>query len=246
MAYRDFNHLQGDRKAQQERRDMRGARLVGGSIAMRRLNGRPTELSGRWVYDPVFSDEHIAELRRWCDPSDPRPLVVEVGFQQGRFARAFCAARPDVRYMGFEVRRKFCQDADEWLVRGGVENARLALIDAREGLPLLLAPESLAALFAFFPDPWWKSKHMKKRLTTASFAADAAALLRDGGQLLIKSDVAGYADWAEGQLRAVPELRVRRLRDPAAGLPPTQRERRCDIHGRPTWAIEGVRRNRAV
>lgn len=246
MAYRDFNQLQGERQRQQEGRNIRGARLVGGAIAMRRLNGRPAGLEGRWVFDPVFREEHLLELQRWCDPADPRPLVVEVGFQAGRFARAFCAARPDVRYLGFEVRRKFCKDADDWLVRGGIENARLALVDAREGLPLLVGPGSLAALFAFFPDPWWKTKHMKKRLATTDFAADAAAWLQDGGQLLVKSDVAGYADWAEGQLRAVPELRVKRLRDSGAGLPPTLRERRCALHGRPTWAIEGIRRDRGA
>ena len=64
-----------------------------------------------------------------------------------------------------------------------------------------------------------------------------------GGVLLVKTDVEGYADWAEAEMRAVSGLRVTRLEDPKAGLPPTQRERRCGIHGRPTWAVEAVRLN---
>ncbi len=244
MAYRDFNQLEGDQRAHAERRGMRQARLVGGSIDMRRKHGRPANLAGRWVFDPVFRSEDLERLQRWCDPSDPRPLVVEIGFQRARFARAFCAQNPNVRYMGFEVRRKFCEDADAWLDKGHIENARLALVDAREALPLLLQPASLDALFAFFPDPWWKKKHIKKRLATTDFAVDAADWLRDGGRLLVKTDVSGYADWAEGQMRAVPTLHTRRLRDPGADLPPTQRERRCALRDRPTWAIEGVRRIR--
>ena len=71
--------------------------------------------------------------------------------------------------------------------------------------------------------------------------AAALSLLAPGGRLLLKTDVAGYADWAENELSAVPGLRASRLADPSAGLPPTLRERRCRFHGYPTFAIEALR-----
>lgn len=221
-------------------------RAVGGSIEKRRAHGTPSVLNGRFVFDPVFRDADMEALRAFCDPTDARPLVVEIGFQRGRFARAFCLEHPQSRYLGFEVRSTFCNDADAWLAREDVQNARLALVDAREAMAALITPGTLDALFAFFPDPWWKSKHMKKRLMTRTFAAEAAALLRDGGRLLLKTDVEGYADWAQEEMTAVAELEVRRLDDRSAGLPPTQRERRCALRGLPTWAIEGVRRPRGA
>ena len=250
MAYRDFH--QPDRVPESDAAEAVGAartlatRLVGGSMEMRRANGHRPQLSGKWLHDPIFQPEDLEALQRWCSPDDPRPLVVEVGFQRARFARAFCAANPDVRYLGFEVRKKFCEDADEWLQAGEITNARLALVDARECLPLLIEPGTLDTLYAFFPDPWWKKRHMKKRLVSSSFGAEVSKLLKDGGTLLVKTDVEGYADWAEAELRLEPTFEVERLADPAAGLPPTQRERRCDIHGRPTWAIAAVRRPRTV
>ncbi len=246
MAYRDFKHP--DDKPSRDAPTGAGAgrsvqtRLVGGSMALRRAHGHAPNLQGTWLFDPIFREQDLEALKAWCAPTDPRPLVVEIGFQRARFARAYCEQNPDVRFMGFEVRKKFCEDADAWLVAGDVTNARLALVDAREALPLLVPAGTLDTLFAFFPDPWWKKRHMKKRLVSRDFAADAADLLKPGGELVVKTDVEGYADWAEGELRAESRFDVERLADTTAGLPPTQRERRCGIHGRPTWAIRAVKR----
>lgn len=239
MAYRDFHQ----QTRHSDREDNRGAavRLVGGSLEQRRRYGRPSGIEGRLIFDPIFRDEDLATLKAFCEDEGAGPLHVEIGFQRGRFARAFCELHPDVRYLGFEVRRKFCEDADAFLTGGGCDNYRLALCDARSALPLMAAPGTVEAIYAFFPDPWWKKKHRKKRLLARSFVALAAELLRAGGRLVLKTDVEGYADWAEAEMRAVSGLRVERLEDAAASLPPTQRERRCAIHGRPTWAIVATR-----
>lgn len=239
MAYRPFHEDTRD----SDREDKRGAgvRLVGVALEQRRARGKPTGVTGRLIFDPVFKDDDLASLRAFCDPNDPRPLFVEIGFQRGKFARAFCEQNPDVRYLGFEIRRKFCEEADAHLTAGGCENYRLALVDARSSLPELVEPGTLAGMFTFFPDPWWKKKQRKRRLLWRSFVAFAAELLRPGGTLLLKTDVEGYADWAEAEMRAVTGVEVERLADPTAGLPPTQRERRCGIHGRPTWAVVATR-----
>lgn len=251
MAMRKFNILQttgdttegavpGDAAADGVK--VRQKRLIGGSVEMRRQHGKTTGITGTYVLDPVFRAEDEERLRAWCDPADPRPLVIEIGFQLGEFAAAFCAAQPEVRYLGFEVRRKFCTETDALLVKNGINNALLALVDAREMLPRVLQPGSVAQLLVFFPDPWWKQRHIKKRLLHPEFIADAAHWLQPGGRLLLKTDVLGYADWAEGELRNEPAYDVQRLEDPSAGLPPTLRERRCGFHGYPTYAIAATRR----
>lgn len=226
-----------------DRVEHRGAhvRIVGGSVEARRAHGHGSALRGVHVLNPVFCSEDEDALRAWCDPADPRPLVVEIGFQRARFARALCSARPELRYLGFEIRRKFCEDADAWLQRGGCDNYRLALVDARELLPEVIAPASLDALYAFFPDPWWKRKHRKRRLLDRSFVALAAHLLKPDGVLLLKTDVPGYADWAEAEMRAVSGVAVTRLDAPDAGLPPTQRERRVVRAGMAYSAIAARR-----
>ncbi len=232
-----------DAESEQPRagRDAERTALVGGSVEMRRRHGHPSQLSGEFVRDPIFDEAHLQELKDWCAPDPDRPLVVEVGFQRGRFAARFCRDNPDVRYLGFEVRRVFCEDADAWLVKHGIDNARLALVDAREMLTELIEPGTLDAIFCFFPDPWWKRKHMKKRLVTASFAALVRDLLTPAGRFVVKTDVQGYAEWAAVELGTVAGLSVERLTDPGAGLPMTQRERRCGLRGLPTWALQATR-----
>jgi tRNA (guanine-N7-)-methyltransferase len=218
-----------------ERQHLRS--LVGGSIDLRRVHGKPTGVHGKFVLDPVFDLDHEAKLKNYCDAADPRPLAIEIGFQFGRFATAWCVENPGARFLGFEVRRKFCQDASARLEHFGVKNAWLALVDAREMMPRILTPGSVDAIFVFFPDPWWKTHQVKKRLLTPDFVARAALWLKLGGQLVLKTDVPGYAQFAEDVLRREPALRVEACADPRAGLPPTLRESRCMRRGEPTWAF---------
>ena len=237
MPRRSFQLPEDPQQSDLVRRADERVALVGGDLDKRREHGHPSALDGRFVHDPIFRDADLRALRRWCDPSDPRPLVIEIGFQRARFAAQWCAQNPESRYLGFEVRKKFCEDADAWLVKHGIDNARLALVDARSILAELVTEASVTTMFCFFPDPWWKKRHMKKRLVSSSFAETALRLLAPGAELVVKTDVAGYADWAEEQLRAIEGWTVTRLSDPTAGLPPTQRERRCGLRGLPTWAI---------
>lgn len=222
---------------------MRTKSLIGGSVEMRRLKGKPTDLQGTYILDPIFRPGDLETLRAACSPTDPRPLVIEIGFQLGEFAIAFCQANPGVRYVGFEVRKKFCQESDKLAVEQGVTNALFCLVDAREMLREAVEPGTLDQLLVFFPDPWWKPRHIKKRLLTDDFVAEAARYLRPGGRLLLKTDVPGYADWAQDVMAADPNYDTVRLPDPAAGLPFTLRERRCKFHGYPTFAVQATRRD---
>jgi tRNA (guanine-N7-)-methyltransferase len=86
----------------------------------------------------------------------------------------------------------------------GADNVRLCGVDAVWSLEHLLAPGSIDELWTFFPDPWHKTRHHKRRLVTAAFAALAATRLRPGGTWRLATDWADYAEQMVAVLDAEP------------------------------------------
>jgi len=121
------------------------------------------------------------------------PLVVEIGSGQGHAIVRAAASRPDVDFLAVEVFRaglaRTMLDAD----RAAVDNLRLVEANAPEVLQHLLPPASVSELWIFFPDPWHKNKHTKRRLVTPGFAAVAAGSLCAGGRLRLATDWEDYA-----------------------------------------------------
>ncbi|MCC2033505.1 tRNA (guanosine(46)-N7)-methyltransferase TrmB [Microbacterium allomyrinae] len=121
------------------------------------------------------------------------PLVVEIGSGQGHAIVHAAAARPGTNFLAIEVFRaglaRTMLDAD----RAGIGNLRLVEANAPEVLQHLLPAASVDELWVFFPDPWHKKKHTKRRLVTPDFAAIAAGALRDGGVLRLATDWEDYA-----------------------------------------------------
>ena len=239
MAFKDFHTAPGLIETDEDRRRKRS--LIGGDLALRRQHGKPVQLNGRWILDPIFRDDDLQSLQQFCQPQANSELAVEVGFQLGEFAVEYCVERPASRFVGFEVRKHFCEETDALMQTRGIESARFCLADARTILPEILEPGTLDHLYVFFPDPWWKPRHVRKRLVSGDFLADAAVWLRPGGRFLLKTDVQAYAQWALALLTSNPMFTTKILDDRHADLPWTLRERRSDLHGHPTWAIEAVR-----
>jgi tRNA (guanine-N7-)-methyltransferase len=120
------------------------------------------------------------------------PLEVEIGSGKGLFLRTAAAACPDVDFLGIEVAQKFARFAAAGLAKLALPNARVAAADALRVFHELLPDESLAAVHVYFPDPWWKKRHKKRRVMKESFIADAARTLRPGGTLHFWTDVEEY------------------------------------------------------
>jgi tRNA (guanine-N7-)-methyltransferase len=177
----------------------------------------------------------LEELAPWLvevrDPDIPlawpavfgndRPVEIEVGFGKGLFLLTASEACPDVNFLGIEIVRKYQLFTATRLAMRQRPNVRLICGDARLLLARTVPPESVQAVHVYFPDPWWKHRHHKRRLFTLDFAAACARVLRPGGRLHFVSDVEDYFVMAKGLLATQPSL--------GESPPPDPREPQHDL-----------------
>ena len=152
------------------------------------------------------------------------PVVVEIGSGPGDSLVPMAAARPELDVLAFEVYEPAVAGLVARLVREGVGNVRVVPVDAAAGLARLVAPGVLAELWTFFPDPWPKARHHKRRLVDAGFVELVASRLRPGGVWRLATDWTAYAE----QMRAVLDASPAFVPQPAdrADRPVTRFERR--------------------
>ena len=121
------------------------------------------------------------------------PLVVEIGSGQGHAIIHAAGSRPDTDFLAVEVFRaglaRTMLDAE----RAGIDNLRIVEANAPEVLEHLLPAGSVDEVWMFFPDPWHKNKHTKRRLVAPGFPEIVAHALRDGGVLRLATDWEDYA-----------------------------------------------------
>jgi len=134
------------------------------------------------------------------------PMIVEIGSGVGEATAALAPSRASYDVLAFEVWRPGIADALWRVAEAGVSNVRFCAVDAVWSVEHLVAPDSLAELWTFFPDPWHKKKHHKRRLVTPAFAALAASRLRVGGTWRLATDWADYAEQMVEVLDAEPLL----------------------------------------
>lgn len=120
------------------------------------------------------------------------PLEVEVGSGKGLFLRSAAATRPGADFLGVEVARKYARFAAAGLVKRGLKNALVVHGDAVRFFHEWASDGSLAAVHVYFPDPWWKKRHKKRRLLRESFVADVERALVPGGSPHFWTDVEEY------------------------------------------------------
>jgi tRNA (guanine-N7-)-methyltransferase len=170
-----------------------------------------------------------------------RPVELEVGFGKGLFLLTAAQARPDVNFAGVEIDRKYQLFTATRIAKRGLANVRVACGDGRLFVAACVAPGSLRAVHVYFPDPWWKKRHQKRRLFTAEFAAAGARALALGGQFHVATDVADYAAVIAALLDARPELVRRPPPEPAAAAHDmdylTNFERKFRKEGRPIYRM---------
>lgn len=134
------------------------------------------------------------------------PLVVEIGFGMGAATAQIATAHPEVDYLGLEVHPPGIGALLARVETLGLGNVRIVVADAVEVLDKMIAPSSLAAIHIFFPDPWPKLRHHKRRLVQPAFVALAASRLAPGGTLHCATDWLDYAEQMLEVLGAEPSL----------------------------------------
>jgi tRNA (guanine-N7-)-methyltransferase len=163
----------------------------------------------QWVIPDEAVDAEGFAFDDWFGrgPEQRDGLIVEIGSGVGEATAALAARRPTYDVLAFEVWRPGVAATLARLAEAGAGNVRLCSVDAVWSLEHLIAPGSVAELWTFFPDPWHKTRHRKRRLVSAAFAAVAASRLRPGGLWRLATDWGDYAEQMREVLDAEPALR---------------------------------------
>jgi tRNA (guanine-N7-)-methyltransferase len=167
------------------------------------------------------------------------PLVLEIGSGMGDATAELAAADPARDYLAVEVHTPGVANLLLLVEAGGLTNVRVAHGDALELVRDRLPPASLDAVHAFFPDPWPKTKHHKRRLFQPAHVALLRSRLARGGVIRAATDWAEYAEAMRAALAGDPELvnlyqgwAPRQLNRPRTGY-----ERRALAAGRPVFEL---------
>ncbi|WP_028478364.1 tRNA (guanosine(46)-N7)-methyltransferase TrmB [Nocardia sp. CNY236] len=170
------------------------------------------------------------------------PLVIEIGCGTGTATAAMAQAEPHLNLIGIEVYRPGLAQLVQRIERDGIDNIRLMRGDAVDVLENMVATASLTGVRVFFPDPWPKARHHKRRLLQSTTVALIADRLRPGGVLHVATDHAGYAEHiyrvgqSEPRLARLPQTADRS----AAGADETDRDETAPIgFERPVTKFEG-------
>ncbi len=134
------------------------------------------------------------------------PRIFEIGFGNGEHLLARAAAEPQHDFFGVEVHRPGCGQVLIQSRKLGLRNLRIASHDAVEVLRDWLSPASLAELVIYFPDPWHKSRHNKRRLVQSALMPLVTRALASGGLLRLATDWAPYAQHMLQVVEAEAEL----------------------------------------
>jgi tRNA (guanine-N7-)-methyltransferase len=158
------------------------------------------------------------------------PRVLDIGFGDGEALLTAAANYPDIDYLGVEVHEPGVGHLLLLVERAGLTNVRVVVRDAVEVVEHRLPSASFDVIDLFFPDPWPKKRHHKRRIVQAGFLTQCARILKDGGLMHLATDWADYVEHARSAFEASPAFEAEPVsgarRDPLAFRAPTKFERR--------------------
>lgn len=197
-----------------------------------------------WPLYGIDSSEAALDLAAVFGRMAPRCL--EIGFGAGEVIGSLAENNPDIDYLGVEVHRS---GVGRLLLRAHqshLHNLRVICQDAVDVLRDRIADQSLDEVLVFFPDPWHKKRHHKRRLIEPAFLALMAAKLRSGGNLRLATDWQNYAEQMLAVCNANPALKSMSENLTFVARPefrpPTRFERRGERLGHGVWDLSYSRR----
>lgn len=155
------------------------------------------------VFDSFVLRDEAAEtsVGKWSEAfGNTNPIEVEIGTGYGEFMLEYCQKNPQVNFIGLDHRFKrsfaLAQKLDK------LEHKNFRYLRARgERIEFMFAENEVQSVFYFFPDPWPKSRHHKKRLFQKPFLDACHKVLKNGGTLFVKTDHDGYYEWMLEELK---------------------------------------------
>ncbi len=189
---------------------------------------------------------HFLTLESLSDPCIPRelfpmdaPVELEVGSGKGLFLTSASAAAPDRNFLGAEITGGYARLCAGRLAATDRANAKIIHGDAGFLVRSLLPDACLGGMHVYFPDPWWKARHRKRRVLSESFLLHAGRSLEVGAALHVWTDVEEYFVEAMAAARATGLFAApceETATDPAHDLDyRTHFERRTRLAGMPVW-----------
>ena len=194
------------------------------------------------IIEPVGLDvDSLPRPIDWAEMfGNEHPVEMEIGIGKGTFITEQARARPEVNFFGIEWARWFWRYASDRLRRHNCANARTVRAEALYFLSEFVRDESLSVIHVYFPDPWPKKRHHKRRLVQEPFVRQAERVLARGGRLQIVTDHKDYFEQIEQVVGASRLTVVDYNRPGSAGegeFVGTNFERKYAREGRPFYAI---------
>jgi tRNA (guanine-N7-)-methyltransferase len=174
------------------------------------------------------------------------PIVLEIGYGNGDTLVELAAAAPDSDFIGIEVHEPGVGHCLIKAHEAGVSNLRLVVHDAVEVLEKQVPPGSLRRINLYFPDPWPKKRHHKRRIIQPAFLETCASHLEPGGAIHVATDWADYAEHIDAAFAAMPMFRCTERREHSGDRPfqrpVTKFEKRGLRHGHriTDWRFEKI------
>lgn len=132
--------------------------------------------------------------------------IVEIGSGTGTSTAAMAPLEPDTNIIAVELYKPGLAKLLGAVVRGGIDNIRMIRGDGMEVMMRMIQPEQLDGIRVFFPDPWPKARHHKRRIIQSGTLNLFASRLKKGGVLHVATDHAGYAEWINELIDVEPHL----------------------------------------
>ncbi len=153
------------------------------------------------------------------EPAKPNYDILEIGPGRGDFLFALCEQNPTQQIVAVEIGKLRYDKLIENSQKKNLTNLTLICGDARIPVEKHFADQGFSKVFVLFPDPWPRNKHRHKRLLQTDFLKKLATKIKAGGEFLLVTDVADYAEWSFANLKTLPEFKTSQSA-PLPGLPP--------------------------
>ena len=159
----------------------------------------PTTPNLRDLFPFFRTVNDVSETLCWQEFfGNDHPVELDIGCGRGLFLFNSSVAHPDTNYLGLELDFKEARRTARRLQRRNLPNSRVIGGDARGFLQMRVQPHSVAAAHVYFPDPWWKQKHRRRRLFNEEFANLLAVVVKPGGFVHSWTDVGEYFEVISG------------------------------------------------